>query len=95
MEKNNFLQKSINGFDLTKKISKSLKKDALIMEVNGILKDLSYEITKDCTVKIITSKDKEGLDVLRHDAAHIQWLWRSKSFIQELKLQLVQLLKTL
>ena len=41
------------------------------MEVNGILKDLSYEITKDCTVKIITSKDKEGLDVLRHDAAHI------------------------
>ncbi len=63
--------KSINGFDLTKKISKSLEKDALIMEVNGILKDLSYEITKDCTVKIITSKDKEGLDVLRHDAAHI------------------------
>ena len=35
--------KSINGFDLTKKISKSLEKTALIMEVNGQLKDLSYE----------------------------------------------------
>ncbi len=64
-------KKSINGFDLTKKISKSLEKAALIMEVDGQLKDLSYEITKDSKVKIITPKDKEGLEVLRHDAAHI------------------------
>ncbi len=63
--------KSINGFDLTKKISKSLEKTALIMEVDGQLKDLSHEITKDSSVRIITSKDKEGLEVLRHDAAHI------------------------
>ena len=33
--------KSINGFDLTKKISKSLEKIALVMEVDGQLKDLS------------------------------------------------------
>jgi threonyl-tRNA synthetase len=63
--------KSINGFELVKKISKSLEKTALIMEVNGQLKDLSYEITNDSKVKIITPKDKEGLEVLRHDAAHI------------------------
>ena len=63
--------KSINGFDLTKKISKSLEKIALIMEVDGQLKDLSHEITKDSSVRIITPKDKEGLEVLRHDAAHI------------------------
>tara|TARA_X000001036_G_scaffold269456_1_gene250153 strand:- start:8 stop:1924 length:1917 start_codon:yes stop_codon:yes gene_type:complete len=63
--------KSINGFDLTKKISKSLEKTALIMEVDGKLKDLSHEITKDSSVRIITPKDKEGLEVLRHDAAHI------------------------
>ncbi len=62
---------SINGFELTKKISKSLEKVALIMEVNGKLKDLSHEITKDSKVRIITSKDKEGLEVIRHDAAHI------------------------
>ena len=41
------------------------------MEVDGILKDLSHEITKDSKVRIITSKDKEGLEVIRHDAAHI------------------------
>ncbi len=63
--------KSISGFELTKKISKSLEKTALIMEVNGELKDLSHEIIKDSKVKIITSKDKEGLEVIRHDAAHI------------------------
>ena len=63
--------KSISGFDLTKKISKSLEKSALIMEVDGKLKDLSHEIKKDSKVRIITSKDKEGLEVIRHDAAHI------------------------
>jgi threonyl-tRNA synthetase len=64
-------EKSITGFDLTKKISKSLEKLALIMEVDGDLKDLSHQITKDAKVRIITSKDKEGLEVIRHDAAHI------------------------
>ena len=63
--------KSINGIQLIKQISKSLEKSALIMEVDGALKDLSYEIIKDSKVRIITSKDKEGLEVIRHDAAHI------------------------
>ncbi len=63
--------KSINGLELAKKISKSLEKTALIMEVDGQLKDLSHEITKNSKVRIITSKDKEGLEVIRHDAAHI------------------------
>ena len=61
----------INGFELVKKISKSLEKKALIMQVDGNLKDLSYEIKKNSKVKIITASDKDGLDVLRHDAAHI------------------------
>ena len=64
-------EKSITGFDLTKKISKSLEKVALIMEVDGNLKDLSHQITKDAKVRIITPNDKEGLEVIRHDAAHI------------------------
>ena len=61
----------VNGFKLVEKISKSLAKEACIMSVDGELKDLSYEIKKNSAVKIITSKDKEGLEVLRHDAAHI------------------------
>jgi threonyl-tRNA synthetase len=64
-------EKSIDGFELVKKISKSLKKDALIMSVNGELKDLAYSIKEDSKIKIITHKDKEGLEVLRHDTAHI------------------------
>jgi threonyl-tRNA synthetase len=64
-------KKSINGFELTKIISKSLEKAALIMEVDGELKDLSHQITSDSKVKIITAKDQEGLEVIRHDAAHI------------------------
>ncbi len=63
--------KSISGFELVKKISKSLESAALIMEVNGELKDLSHKITRDSKVRIITPKDREGLEVIRHDAAHI------------------------
>ncbi len=63
--------KSINGLELVKKISKSLEKAALIMEVDGELKDLSFEIKNNSKVRIITNKDKEGLEVIRHDAAHI------------------------
>ena len=63
--------KSMNGFEIIEKISKTLEKSALIMEVDGQLKDLSHAITKDSKVRIITSKDKEGLEVIRHDAAHI------------------------
>ena len=63
--------KTIDGFEIAKKISKSLAKDACIMSVNGELKDLSFSINKDVQVKIITAKDKEGLEVIRHDAAHV------------------------
>ena len=64
-------EKSIDGFELIKKISKSLEKDALVMSVNGELKDLSYTIKNDSKIKIITNRDKEGLEILRHDAAHV------------------------
>ena len=61
----------VNGINVAEKISKSLAKQALIMSVDGELKDLYYEIDKDCSIKIFTSKDHEGLEVIRHDAAHI------------------------
>ena len=44
-------ENSINGFDLTKKISKSLEKVALIMEVDGNLKDLKSPNYKRCKSK--------------------------------------------
>ena len=63
--------KKVDGFEIAKKISKTLEKNALIMEVDGELKDLSYQIKEDSKVRIITSKDKEGLDAMRHDTTHI------------------------
>ncbi len=69
-KKLNFKNK-VTGLELAEKISKSLSKQALIISVDGELKDLSFSIQKDSSVKIITNKDKEGLDVIRHDAAHI------------------------
>ncbi len=63
--------KTIDGFEIAKKISKSLFKEACVMSVNGELKDLNFLINKSVEVKIFTAKDKEGLEVIRHDAAHI------------------------
>ena len=63
--------KKIDGFEIANKISKSLAKDACVMSVEGELKDLSFTINKDVEVKIITKKDKEGLEVIRHDTAHV------------------------
>ena len=61
----------ITGSEIAEKISKSLSKQALVMSVDGEMKDLYYSIKKDCSVKIFTSKDPEGLEVIRHDTAHI------------------------
>ncbi|MFL2903156.1 MAG: threonine--tRNA ligase [Candidatus Pelagibacter sp.] len=63
--------KKVTGLEVAEKISKSLAKQALIMSVNGELKDLYYPIDKDSSVKIFTAKDPEGLDAIRHDTTHI------------------------
>ena len=63
--------KKVTGLEIAEKISKSLAKQALIISVDGEQKDLDYIIEKDCAVKIHTSKDKEGLETIRHDTAHI------------------------
>ena len=66
-----FFPEAVNGLQIANKISNSLSKDALVMEVNGKLKDLNYQISTDANVKIFTSKNKEGLETIRHDTAHI------------------------
>ena len=61
----------VTGLEVAEKISKSLSKQATIISVNEELKDLSFVIDEDCSVKIFTPKDKEGLETIRHDTAHI------------------------
>jgi threonyl-tRNA synthetase len=69
--KNIKFSKQVTGLEVAEKISKSLSKQASIISVDGELKDLNFMIDKDCSVKIFTSKDKEGLETIRHDTAHI------------------------
>jgi threonyl-tRNA synthetase len=61
----------VTGLDVAEKISKSLAKQAMVISVNGDLKDLDFLIEKDCSIKIFTSKNPEGLETIRHDTAHI------------------------
>ncbi len=64
-------EKKVTGLEVAEKISKSLSKNALLISVDGKLKDLNTLIEKDCSIKIFTSKDKEGLETIRHDTAHV------------------------
>ena len=63
--------KNITGFEIAESISKSLAKAAMVVEVDGKLTDLSMPITSDCKFRILTDKDPEVLEIIRHDAAHI------------------------
>ena len=53
--------KKVTGLDVAEKISKSLAKQAMVISVDGELKDLDFIIEKDCSVKIFTSKNEKDL----------------------------------
>ena len=61
----------IDGFEIAKSISTSLGKSAVAMKLNGKMADLSHKITSDSEVSIITIDSDEGLEIIRHDAAHV------------------------
>ncbi len=65
------LKKGITGYDIASSISKSLVKVAMVVEVDGELKDLSEPIITDCNFRILTDKDPEVLEIIRHGATHI------------------------
>ena len=59
-------KKGITGFEVAEDISKSLSKEAIAVLVNGEQKDLCDEILSDASISIITLKDDEGIDIMRH-----------------------------
>ena len=61
----------VTSMQIAEEISKNLASNAFVSLVNGELWDLEREIEVDSTVSILTQKNKEILDVIRHDAAHI------------------------
>jgi threonyl-tRNA synthetase len=63
--------KNVTGFEVAQSISTSLAKSAMVVRINGKLEDLSMPIASDCRLEILTEKDPEVLEIIRHDAAHI------------------------
>lgn len=59
------------GADVASSIGKSLARDAVAVRVNGQLWDLTRDIESDATLEIITRDSEDGLELLRHDAAHV------------------------
>ena len=59
------------GADLAKSIGPGLAKAAIAVRVNGEVRDLARPLPDGATVAILTDRDPQALDVLRHSAAHV------------------------
>ena len=62
---------SVSGADVAADIGPGLAKAALAIRVGGVMQDLSTMIEADSEISIITSKNDEALEILRHDCAHV------------------------
>ncbi len=60
-----------SGHDVAKSISDGLARDCVAMHCNDNLVDLHTPIEKDATVRLITTRDPEALEIMRHSAAHV------------------------
>jgi threonyl-tRNA synthetase len=61
----------LNGFEVAQSISDGLARSCVAMKLDDKLVDLSFTIDHDAEIKLLTSKDEEALDILRHSAAHV------------------------
>jgi threonyl-tRNA synthetase len=62
---------SVSVFDVAADIGPGLARATLAGKVDGELVDASHIIEQDAALAIITSKDEEALELMRHDAAHV------------------------
>ena len=61
----------VTGSEFAASISNSLAKKALALKVDDVVVDLATEIDRDCARAVITADDDEGVELLRHDCAHV------------------------
>jgi threonyl-tRNA synthetase len=61
----------VKGSEIASSISEGLARNALAIEVNGEVWDLSRPFTKDASVKILTWNDKAGKNTFWHSSAHL------------------------
>src|SRR5262245_45930731 len=59
------------GAEIAEAIGKGLARNAVAVRVHGELWDLGRDITNDARIEIVTRDSDEGLELLRHDAAHV------------------------
>ncbi|MEE8542036.1 MAG: threonine--tRNA ligase [Desulfobacterales bacterium] len=59
------------GLDVAKSISEGFARNCVALELNGTLVDLMTTISGDSEIRLITTKDPEALDILRHSASHV------------------------
>src|SRR3569833_1205989 len=59
------------GRDVAASISKSLEKKALLVKLDGELRDLDRALEKGGTIEIVTRDGPDALDTIRHDTAHV------------------------
>jgi len=64
-------ENSPTGLDVAKSISEGFARNCVAMELDSELVDLNTKIIKDSRVRLITTKDPEAIEILRHSAAHI------------------------
>ena len=61
----------VSGAEIAADIGPGLAKAAIAIRVDGVLRDLSLPISEDCEAALVTRKDQEALELIRHDCAHI------------------------
>ena len=64
-------EQSVTTKQIAESIGPGLSKAALAGRVNGVLLDICIPISEDSNVEIITSRDKEGVEIIRHSFAHL------------------------
>ena len=62
---------AVDGARIAASIGPRLAQAAVAVRVNGVLKDLTAPIAEDASIAIITRESPEGVEILRHDAAHV------------------------
>ncbi len=62
---------AVTGAEIASDISKSLARDAVAIRVGGEMWDIGRRIEDDVAIEIVIRDSEDGLELLRHDAAHI------------------------
>jgi len=64
-------EKGITAFKIAESISPRLAQDTLAVEVDGFVRDLSFKIAKDASIKFLTFDDNKGKEVYWHSTSHL------------------------